>query len=89
MAEIDVRHLGGESFEVTIDEHSSQSVHIVTASAKHVELLCEGCEPEHLVAASMRFLLDREPKEAIMNQFDLDVIATYFPDYVSALPEYL
>ncbi|HUG32911.1 MAG TPA: hypothetical protein VMM14_08460 [Acidimicrobiia bacterium] len=89
MAEIDVRHLGEESFEVTIDEGSSQSVHIVTATAKHVELLCDDCEPGHLVAASMRFLLDREPKEAIMNQFDLDRIATYFPDYATAIHEYL
>lgn len=89
MAEIDVRHLGGESFEVTIDEGSSQSVHIVTATAKHVELLCDDCEPDRLVDASMRFLLDREPKEAIMNQFDLDVIATYFPDYATAIHEYL
>lgn len=89
MAEIDVRHLGDESFEVTIDEGTTQSMHIVTATAKHVSLLCDDCEPERLVEASMRFLLDREPKESIVNQFDLDVIATYFPDYVSAIHEYL
>jgi len=89
MAEIEVRPLSAETFEVVIDEGGSSSTHLVTATKKHVELLCADCEPEHIVAASMQFLLDREPKESIMSQFDLDVIATYFPDYVTAIGDYL
>jgi len=89
MAEIEVRPLNAETFEVVIDEGGSSSTHLVTATKKHVELLCADCDPEHIVAASVRFLLDREPKESIMSQFDLDVIATYFPDYAAAIGDYL
>lgn len=89
MADIDVRPLSGETFEVVVDEGTSSSTHLVTATETHVDLLCDGCDPALLVEASIRFLLDREPKESIMNQFDLDVIATYFPDYASAIGDYL
>lgn len=89
MAEIDVRPLNADTFEVTIDENGSVSTHLVTATEKHADLLCGGCDRAPLVEASVRFLLDREPKESIMNQFDLDVIARYFPDYPSAIDAYL
>ena len=89
MADIDVRTLDNEHFEVTIDEGTTSSMHVVMATEKHVELLCDGCEPEALVEASIRFLLDREPKESIMNQFDLDVIARYFPEYPTEIYSYL
>lgn len=89
MADIDVRALGDDTFEVVVDEGSSRSTHLVTATEKHADLLCSGCDRAHLVASSIRFLLDREPKESIASQFDLDVIATYFPDYVTVIGEYL
>lgn len=89
MAAIEVRPLGEETFEVMIDEGGSSSTHLVTATAKHVELLCPGHDPARLVDASMRFLLDREPKESIMSQFDLDVIAGYFPEYAATIGDYL
>lgn len=45
--------------------------------------------PERLVKAAFRFLLDREPKEAIMARFDVSVIARYFPEFECELPRYL
>lgn len=89
MAEIDVQRLDSERYGVTIMEGDSKSVHEVTATAKQVDLLCPDCEPEKVVEASIRFLLDHEPKESIMNQFDLDVIASFFPDYPTAIHDYL
>lgn len=89
MASVDVRPLDEEHFEVTIDENGSTSMHMVTATAKHVSLLCGDCSPEQLVEASMHFLLEREPKESIMNQFDLDVIARFFPEYGTRIGDYL
>lgn len=88
MARIDVRPLTDDTFEVNIDE-GTVSTHLVTATDKHVELLCGDCDPARLVEASIRFLLDREPKESIMSQFDLDVIAGYFPEYPSKIHDYL
>lgn len=89
MADIQIRPLDDEHFEVTIDEGTTQSMHVVTASQKEADLLCDGCDTERLVEASVRFLLDRESKEAIMNQFDLDVIVRFFPDYPSKIADYL
>lgn len=78
-----------ERFGVTVVENGTKSVHEVIATKKHVELLCGDCRPEQLVEASIRFLLDREPKESIMIRFDLDIIATYFPEYPTAIHDYL
>lgn len=89
MVEVEVQRLEGERFGVTIVEDGSKSVHEVTATKKEIDLLCGDCEPERVVEASIRFLLDREPKESIMNRFDLDVIASFFPDYPTAIHDYL
>lgn len=37
--------------------------------------------PEELVHATMRYLLEREPKEQILGTFDLGQIPRYFPSY--------
>jgi hypothetical protein len=41
------------------------------------------------VQAGFRFLLDREPKEAILPRFDLAAIAHYFPEFERELPNTL
>jgi hypothetical protein len=41
------------------------------------------------VRAAFAFLLDREPKEAILARFDVAVIARYFPEFERELPRYL
>ena len=38
-------------------------------------------DPEDLVRASFGFLMEREPKESILPEFDLTVIGQYFPDF--------
>ena len=45
--------------------------------------------PEELLEASFAFLLEREPKEAIMRRFELPVIERYFPEYPSQIGERL
>jgi hypothetical protein len=45
--------------------------------------------PEELVLASFRFLLERERKESILREFDLDVIGRYFPEYRREIAGYL
>lgn len=41
--------------------------------------------PEELVRRSFKFLLEREPKESILREFNLRVINTYFPEYEKSL----
>jgi hypothetical protein len=38
-------------------------------------------DEERLVRESFGFLLEREPATAILREFSLDVIRTYFPEY--------
>jgi hypothetical protein len=45
--------------------------------------------PENFIKAAFRFLLDREPKESILRQFDITVISRYFPEFERELPRYL
>jgi hypothetical protein len=44
---------------------------------------------ERLVRASFAYLLEREPREAILRSFDLPVIERYFPGYGGAIARYL
>ncbi len=43
--------------------------------------------PEKVVRAAMKFLLEREPAQAIMNKFDCAVIRRYFPEVDRELPK--
>lgn len=80
-ARIEVEPAGSERFRVRVAEPGSESVHEVEAKGDEVRRLGAGASPETLVAESFRFLLEREPKEAILPRFSLSVIARYFPEY--------
>lgn len=78
------------AFQVTITEDGSRTRHHVTMSrADHDRLTNGACPPERCIEASFRFLLDREPKEAILPRFDVSVIARYFPEFDAELPGYI
>ena len=89
MLSIDICHLGAEKFAVTIEEGGSTSHHEVTATAAQVDRLALGHDPADLVEASIRFLLEREPKESIMSRFDLDTISRFFSEYGREIREYM
>ncbi len=73
----------GWTFGVQVAESNGQTRHSVTLSQKDFSRLTEGKEtsPETLVKKSFEFLLEREPKQLIMRQFDLPVISQHFPEY--------
>ena len=69
-------------FRVTISERDSQTSHTVTVSPDYYQKLTGGkVSAEGLVRRSFEFLLQHESKESILSEFDLPVIARYFPDY--------
>jgi len=77
-------------FDVVIRESGHETRHQVTMSARDYHRLSNGsCPPERCVEAAFRFLLDREPKEAILSRFDVSVISRYFPDFETKLPRYI
>ena len=74
---------GSGPFRVLVREGASETRHEVTVSD------AGGRDPATLVCAAFAFLLDREPKEAILARFDLSVIPRYFPEFERELPRYL
>ena len=53
----------------------------VTVDKDYWEKLAPLKKPAELVTKSFEFLLQREPKESILREFNLKVISTYFPEY--------
>lgn len=74
-------------FQVTITgESGTKSTHTVSIDQSYYEQLTEGIVmPDELVRQAILFLLDREPKESILDEFQLPVISTYFPEFESAI----
>jgi hypothetical protein len=79
-ARIEVNHVEKDRFRVTIDEGDGRTTHMVTVDPAYAGRLA-AVPREDLVRRSFEFLLEREPKEAILRSFDLSVIARYFPEY--------
>ena len=63
--------------------------HPTTAAAADLRRLAPASSPERCIEAAFRFLLDHEPKGAILRRFDLSVIARYFPEFERELPRRL
>lgn len=79
---IEVERLREGEFQVRVIDGRSESSHRVTVTSEHYKRLTGGrIEPQELVKRSFAFLLERESKESILAQFDLQVIGRYFPEY--------
>ncbi|MEX0616193.1 MAG: hypothetical protein WD231_00095 [Candidatus Woykebacteria bacterium] len=74
--------------EVT-DDNGSASSHRVTMDRDFVIRIGAHFTPEKVVEKSFEFLLSKEPKEKILQDFDLTMIQHYFPDYIPALEKML
>lgn len=81
MAEIQVTHESGDDYSVEVSEADGSSRHRVTVPAADLERYGGDAGAEELLEASFRFLLEREPKEAILSRFEISVIERYFPEY--------
>jgi hypothetical protein len=93
MTEIDVQTIEVTDpfvFQVTVTERTGKTQHRVTLARADYERLSGGeASLEALVSESFRFLLEREPKEAILPSFDLPVIGRYFPEYERSIRQRL
>jgi hypothetical protein len=90
---IEVRRTSGGDpleFEVVVREGQGETRHHVTMARETCDRLTAAQDtPERCLEAAFRFLLDREPKEAILSRFDVTVISRYFPEFKQELPRYL
>jgi len=93
MATITVRQIGSTEpmeFAVEVRERGGQTRHRVTMTrATHTALCGSHASPEQCIRAAFAFLLDREPKESILERFDVTVISRYFPEFATELGKYL
>lgn len=81
MTEIRIERLAPERFKVHVVEGESRTAHHVDLPAAERDRYAPEATPEELLEASFRFLLEREPKESILQSFELSVIERYFPEY--------
>jgi hypothetical protein len=75
----------GHQCEVAVADGGSTTHHTVAVSTAELDRWGRGRSAEALVEESFQFLLDREPKESILREFKLSVIARYFPGYERAI----
>ena len=76
----------GNGYRCTVDvsDTTGRAQYLVQVSRKEFDRWGRGRSAEKLVRDSVAFLLEREPKESILKEFDLSVIQRYFPDYDGA-----
>lgn len=90
---IDVEQKNGGDrleFDVMVRERKSETHHQVTMSKSTYERLTAGrVTPERSVQAAFEYLLEREPKEAILASFDITIISKYFPGFETEFAGYL
>jgi hypothetical protein len=76
----------GWACNVIVGTDDMATRHTVSVSQADLEDLAPGhYDPEELVTASFAFLLEREPRESILREFQLPVIERYFPGYAPTM----
>jgi hypothetical protein len=87
------RTAAGHRCTVLVGDDAGATTHEVTVADPVLARLgpepADAASAERLVRASFTFLLEREPREAILRSFDLPVIERYFPGFEAAIARYL
>jgi hypothetical protein len=75
--------VAGDGWDCSVTvRNGGETHHRVRVTRADLARLAPGAsDPVDLVRASFAFLLQREPKESILSEFDLIVIGRYFPEY--------
>ncbi len=81
MAVISVTEQSANHYLVEVEDGHGSSQHRVSVTPEQLDDLGAGSSAEALIEASFHFLLEREPKESILAEFELPVIGRYFPEY--------
>ena len=71
----------GHTCTVEVGDAASATRHTVQVRRGDMDRWARGRSAEELVRQSFEFLLEREPKESILRQFELSVIQRYFPEF--------
>ena len=86
---IEVEQLSDEQWLVTVRSKTTTQ-HRVRVTGDEVKRFGgDGADAKQLLAASFRFLLEREPNTSILREFELPVIERYFPEYSREVGRYI
>ena len=80
-AQIDVSEIEPGIFDVVVDEFVSARSFRVTLKDSDYSRLAKGRSKAVFIQDAFSFLLTREPKENILESFDIVDISTYFPEF--------
>ena len=69
-----------DHFLVKIEDHN-RTEHKVTLNNDLYEEFSNGRSKEQFINDCFRFLLEREPKESILKEFNIEIIGKYFPEW--------
>jgi hypothetical protein len=89
MTDIRVTHIGGDAYSVEVQDLTGSTRHEVQVPVAALDRFAGGVGANKLLEESFRFLLEREPKEAILRRFEISEIARYFPEYPAEIRERL
>jgi len=80
---------GSDNYQVTVSEGQLPlGNYTVTVSAEEHSRFGAQVPVDELIAATFRFLLDRESADSILSQFTLATVEQYFPDYPETIADY-
>ena len=74
---------GPRVFDVVVSGAAGETRHRVTVPTAEAE--AAGAAPADLVQAAFEFLLEREPADAILREFEIGVIRRYFAGFDEAM----
>jgi hypothetical protein len=84
MAKIEVKQIKGfpkAEFEVRLAANTITHHKLIVDQDYYEKLTGGSISAQKLVEKSFEFLLSREPNTSILSEFNLKVIARYFPEY--------
>ena len=79
----------GWHFDVTLNESTNPSFYKVSMDKDFLTRIGADFHPEKVVEKSFEFLLEKEPKERILQEFDIVMISHYYPEFISELSKRL
>ncbi|MBA2326142.1 MAG: hypothetical protein H0V95_05795 [Actinobacteria bacterium] len=86
MSNVEISDLEPEYYAVRVTEGGTTTTHRVRLAADELGDLGFGdMEPERLLRETFTFLLERESASEIMEEFELDDITRFFPDFYNEL----
>lgn len=79
----------GWHFTVTLNSPAGPSFYKVSMDKDFLLRLGKTSHPEKVVEKSFEFLLEKEPKESILSEFDITEISNYYPEFLKDLEKRL